>query len=75
VDADRGAGPYAAADVTVTTDTAAWTRFLMTPLGERPDRPPGVVLAGAPREVALFLDRLALLSDWLPTARPSARAR
>jgi DNA-binding HxlR family transcriptional regulator len=71
----RGAGPYAAADVTVTTDTAAWTQFLMTPLVERPDRPPGVVLAGAPREVALFLDRLALLSDWLPTARPSARAR
>jgi DNA-binding HxlR family transcriptional regulator len=71
----RGAGPGAAADVTVTTDTAAWTRFLMTPPGERSDPAPGVDLAGAPGAIAFFLDRLALLSDWLPTARPSARAR
>jgi DNA-binding HxlR family transcriptional regulator len=47
------------ADVAVTTDTAAWTRFLMTPPGDRPRRPPGVDLVGGAREIDRFLHHLA----------------
>lgn len=46
-------------DVTVTTDTGSWTRFLMTPSQERPTQPPGVELHGSGPQVRRFLDLLA----------------
>jgi DNA-binding transcriptional ArsR family regulator len=46
-------------DVTVTTDTGSWTRFLMTPAQQRPTKPPGVELHGSAAHVRSFLDLLA----------------
>jgi DNA-binding HxlR family transcriptional regulator len=51
----EGAGP----DVVVTTDTPAWTRFLMTPPEQRPADPPGIDLRGRPGEIDRFLQHLA----------------
>jgi DNA-binding HxlR family transcriptional regulator len=47
------------ADVAVTTDTDAWTRFLMAPPDERPADPPGIDLVGSAREIDRFLQHLA----------------
>lgn len=47
------------ADVVVTTDTDAWTRFLMTPPDDRPADPPGIDLVGSAREINRFLRHLA----------------
>lgn len=55
-DAAEGGGTP---DVVVTTDTAAWIRFLMTPPEERPTDPPGVDLRGRAREIDRFLQHLA----------------
>jgi DNA-binding HxlR family transcriptional regulator len=46
-------------DVTVGTDTASWTRFLMTPASQRPAQPPGVELRGSAAQVRRFLELLA----------------
>jgi len=52
---DRDATP----SVVITTDTDAWTRFLMTPPHERPADPPGIELVGSAREIDRFLGHLA----------------
>lgn len=43
-----------APDVRVTTDTGAWTRFLMTPPQDRPPEPAGVELTGHKQALATF---------------------
>jgi DNA-binding HxlR family transcriptional regulator len=53
--ADEGVAP----EVVITTDTDAWTRFLMTPPEDRTSTPPGVDLAGTAREIERFLHHLA----------------
>jgi DNA-binding HxlR family transcriptional regulator len=55
------------ADVTISTDTASWTRFLMTPPEDRTRNPPGVELAGPAREVDRCLTLLARFPANLPT--------
>jgi DNA-binding HxlR family transcriptional regulator len=56
----RGVDQDAVADVTITTDTAAWTRFLvLTPPGDRTRTSPGVGFAGTSREVDRCLRLLA----------------
>jgi DNA-binding HxlR family transcriptional regulator len=49
----------APADVTVTTDTDAWSRFLMTPPQERPTHLAGVDLTGTRAEIDRFLRHIA----------------
>ena len=56
----------AAADVTVTTDTDAWTRFLMTPPEDRTPTPPGVALAGTAGEIDRCLQLLARFPGSVP---------
>jgi DNA-binding HxlR family transcriptional regulator len=56
------------ADVSVTTDTRAWTRFLTTPPGERPADPPGIDLAGSSDEIDRFFRHLARFPDSLTHA-------
>jgi hypothetical protein len=46
-------------DVVVTTDTHAWTRFLMTPPEQRPSDPPDIELHGRAGEIDRFLQHLA----------------
>lgn len=46
-------------DVAVTTDTATWTRFLMTAPDQRPTDPPGIDIRGRATEVDRFLQQLA----------------
>jgi DNA-binding HxlR family transcriptional regulator len=46
-------------DVAVTTNTEAWTRFLMTLPEDRPTDPPGLDLVGSAREIDRFLRQLA----------------
>ena len=53
--ADEGSSP----DVTVTTTTDAWTRFLIAPPHERPGDPPGIDLAGEPNDIDRFRDLVA----------------
>lgn len=55
----HGADEDATADVAVTTDTGAWTRYLMTPPADRPADPPGVDLVGSARELDRFRRLLA----------------
>jgi DNA-binding HxlR family transcriptional regulator len=57
-------------DVAVTTDTTAWTRFLMTPPDQRPDRPLGVDLVGQASEIDRFLHHLARFPHSLSTDTP-----
>jgi DNA-binding HxlR family transcriptional regulator len=57
-------------DVAVTTDTGAWTRFLMTPPEERRTRPPGIDLAGPANEINRFLRLVAPFPYSVPTAQP-----
>jgi DNA-binding HxlR family transcriptional regulator len=54
-------------DVVVTTETGAWTRFLMTPPERRPARPPGMELRGSPDAIDCFRDRLAVFPYALST--------
>jgi DNA-binding HxlR family transcriptional regulator len=55
----HGIDEDAAADVTITTDTAAWTRFLMTPPQDRRRTPPGIDLTGTASEIDRCLTLLA----------------
>src|SRR5688500_18944600 len=57
-------------DVLVTTDTPAWTRFLMTPPEARTADAAGVELRGGRREVDRFLERLAPFPYALSTTPP-----
>jgi DNA-binding HxlR family transcriptional regulator len=54
------------ADVTITTDTDAWTRFLMTPPADRTPTPLGVDLAGSVDEIDRCLQLLARFPGSLP---------
>lgn len=56
---DPGADQDVTAHVLITTDTTAWTRFLMTPPDDRTSTPPGVDLAGTAREIDRFLHHIA----------------
>jgi DNA-binding HxlR family transcriptional regulator len=59
------------ADVVVTADAGAWTRFLMTPAEERPAPPSGVDLAGPADEIDRFLELIAPFPYSVPMAPPS----
>ncbi len=59
-----------AADVVVTTDTGAWTRFLMTPPEDRPSDLAGIELRGSATEIGRFLDQLARFPYSLSTNSP-----
>lgn len=67
----HGVDPDVTADVAVTTDTAAWTRFLMTPPDERSADPPGIDLVGPAREIDRFLQNLARFPYGLSTETTS----
>jgi DNA-binding HxlR family transcriptional regulator len=54
-------------DVVVTTDTPAWTRFLMTPPAQRPTDPAGIDLRGRAAEIRRFLQHLAHFPDTAST--------
>jgi DNA-binding HxlR family transcriptional regulator len=58
-----GVDPDTAPDVTVTTDTGAWTRFLMTPPEQRGAHPPGLELRGSADRIDRFLDLVAGFPD------------
>jgi DNA-binding HxlR family transcriptional regulator len=62
----HGVDHDATADVTITTDTEAWTRFLMTPPEDRTPAPPGVDIAGNAGEI----DRCLRLLAQFPTSAP-----
>ena len=70
---DHGIDQDVTADVTVTTDTGAWTRFLMAPPDERPADPPGIDLAGSAAEIDRFLRHLARFPYGLPTGTTTSR--
>jgi hypothetical protein len=60
----------AAPDVVVTTDTEAWTRFLMTPPAQRDTDPPGIDLRGRAGEIDRFLEHLARFPYAVSTTPP-----
>jgi len=62
----HGDDQAAAADVTVTTDTDAWTRFLMPPPEDRTSTPLGVDLAGTAGEIDRCLQLLARFPGSVP---------
>jgi DNA-binding HxlR family transcriptional regulator len=60
----------AAPDVVVTTDTHAWTRFLMAPPEQRRSDPPGIELRGRAGEIERFLEHLARFPYAMSTNPP-----
>jgi hypothetical protein len=66
----HGVDDDAMPDVVVTTDTSAWTRFLMTPPEDRPHDPPGVEFGGRASEIDRFLRLLASFPYAIATSSP-----
>jgi DNA-binding HxlR family transcriptional regulator len=66
----QGVDADVAADVAVTTDTGAWTRFLMTPPEQRPTDPPGLELRGSAGDIDRFLDLVARFPYAMSTNPP-----
>jgi hypothetical protein len=57
-------------DVAATTDTQAWTRFLVTPPDDRPHDPPGVDLLGRTTEIDRFLRLLTRFPNAMAASPP-----